>query len=58
MINPVTSSAIASQQPENTHVKPQAAPPPAPKQDSVQLSDAAKAATKSAGDVDHDGDSH
>jgi len=58
MINPVTSSAIASQQPESTQVKPQTAPPPPPKEDSVQLSDAAKAAAKTGGDVDHDGDSH
>lgn len=57
MINPVGSSHAVQTHPA---AKPAQAPHPAPrqsspKQDTVQLSPQAKAAT---GDVDHDGDSH
>jgi len=56
MISGVSGASPLSHdyQPQPANVKPPAQQPAAPKQDSVQLSAAAKAA---AGDVDHDGDS-
>ncbi|MGP0073839.1 MAG: hypothetical protein ACLPWF_18135 [Bryobacteraceae bacterium] len=52
MINPVASSNVPLPQSAQAHTA--AAKPPAnPPQDTVQLSHAS-----SAGDVDHDGDSH
>jgi len=53
MINPVASSNVPLPQATPTpHAASAAKPPAAPPQDSVNLSHA------SAGDVDHDGDSH
>jgi hypothetical protein len=55
----MTISNVSSSSPTNAAQNVSATPPPAkpaaPKQDSVQLSNAAK---QSSGDVDHDGDSH
>ncbi|HKX00297.1 MAG TPA: hypothetical protein VJN43_21330 [Bryobacteraceae bacterium] len=50
-----TSAQVPANKPENRHTH----APAAHQQDTVQLSDAAKAALKSSssGDVDHDGDS-
>jgi hypothetical protein len=54
MISPVTSSNItASDAAQTRNAAPAAKPPANPPQDTVQLSHAS-----SAGDVDHDGDSH
>jgi hypothetical protein len=54
MINPVASSNVPLPQATQTrNAAPAAKPPAAPQQDTVQLSHAS-----SAGDVDHDGDSH
>ena len=54
MINPVTSSNItAADAAQVRNAAPAAKPPANPPQDTVQLSHAS-----SAGDVDHDGDSH
>lgn len=54
MINPVASGNVPLPQVPQTHSAASAAKPPAaPQQDTVQLSHAS-----SAGDVDHDGDSH
>jgi hypothetical protein len=55
MINPIASSSVAASDTAQAHKAASAAKPPAnPPQDKVQLSPQAL----SAGDVDHDGDSH
>ncbi len=54
MINPVALSNVPLPEATQTHSAASATKPPAtPQQDTVQLSHAS-----SAGDVDHDGDSH
>jgi len=53
MINPVTSSNVAAADAQARSAAPAAKPAANPPQDKVQLSPQA-----SAGDVDHDGDSH
>ncbi len=53
MINPVASGNVPLPHAAQTHNAAPAAKPPAAPQDTVQLSHAS-----SAGDVDHDGDSH
>jgi len=55
MINPISSSSVTASGTAQAHSAASTAKPPAnPPQDKVQLSSQAL----SAGDVDHDGDSH